>query len=194
MERLISRLLALTAKTPAVDFHGLPQFLANTDPDQVDSRFARADARDFYTRHNPVEVVVESIWQDITFYPFADLDDRQIGYATDGSTGEAAADWPQNMLVIADSGSDPIMLDPSADGEVFFAVHGMGSWDPQPIAQDIGGLLKLSIAWLEMSEQRGVELYDDTGDLHPASFALFRELATAQGIESRYVQNVVSLR
>ena len=194
MEELITRLVQLTANTPAVEFHGLPQFVANTDADQVDRRFARADAREFYTRHNPVDAVVESIWQDITFYPFADLDGQQIGYATDGRTGDAAADWPSNMLVIADSGGDPIMLDPSLDGEVFFAVQGMGSWDPQPIARDIGGLLKLSIAWLEVSEQRGDELHDDTYDLHPASIALFRDLAASHGIEDAYIQNVLALR
>lgn len=194
MERLIGRLLELTANTPAAEFHGPPRFLANTDPDQVDRRFARADARDFYTRHNPVEVVVESIWDDITFYPFADLDDQQIGYATDGRTGDAVADWPSNMLVIADSGGDPIMLDPSVDGEVFCAAHGMGTWDPQPIAQDIGGLLTLSIAWLEMSERCGDELYDDTDDLHPASIALFHDLAAAHGIENRHIRNALALR
>ncbi|MFI8595639.1 SMI1/KNR4 family protein [Microbacterium sp. NPDC078428] len=186
--------MELTANTPAAEFHDPPQFLANTDPDQVDNRFTRADARDFYTRHNPVEVVVESIWQDITFYPFADLDDQQIGYATDSRTGEAVADWPPNMLVIADSGGDPIMMDPSVNGEVFFAIHGTGSWDPQPIAKDISGLLTLSIAWLEMSEQRGDELYDEPDDLHPASIALFRDLAAAQGVENRHIQNVISLR
>lgn len=194
MEALISRLLALTANTPAAEFHGPPRFLANTDPDQVHSRFIRADARHFYSRHNPVEVVIESFWQDITFSPFADLDDQQIGYATDGRTGDTVADWPANMLVIADSGGDPIMLDPSVDGEVFFAVHGMGTWDPRPIAQDIGGLLKLSIAWLEMSEQRGDGLYDDTDELHPSSIALFRDLAAAQGVDDEHIQNVISLR
>ena len=194
MEELITRLVQLTANTPAVEFHGLPQFIANTDADQVDRRFARADAREFYTRHNPVDAVVESIWQDITFYPFADLDGQQIGYATDGRTGDAAEGWPPNMLVIADSGGDPIMLDPSLDGEVFFAAQGMGYWDPQPIARDISGLLKLSIAWLEVSEQRGDELHDDTYDLHPASIALFRDLAASHGIEDAYIQNVLALR
>ena len=195
MEQLITRLVELTANTPAAEFHGLPQFLANTDRHQVEKRFARADAREFYTRHNPADAVVGSIWQDITFYPFAGLDGQQIGYATDGRTGEPSADWPPNMLVIADSGGDPIMLDPSSvDGEVFFAVQGMGYWDPQPIARDISGLLKLSIAWLEVSEQRGDELYDDTYDVHPSSITLFRDLAASQGIEDTYIQNVLDLR
>ena len=193
MEKLITRLVDLTANTPAAEFHGLPQFLANTDPRQVERRFVRADVREFYTRHNPADAVVGSIWQDITFYPFAGLDGQQIGYATDGRTGEPIMDWPPNMLVIADSGGDPIMLDPSVDGEVFFAVQGMGYWDPQPIARDISGVLKLSIAWLEVSEQRGDELYDDTYDLHPASIALFRDLAASQGIEDTYIQNALAL-
>lgn len=195
MEHLIARLVELTAKTPAAEFHGLPQFIANADADQVARRFARADAREFYTRHDPSDVVVESIWQDITFSPFAGLNDRQIGYATDGRTGEPVAGWPPTMLVIADSGGDPIMLDPSSvDGEVFFAVHGMGGWDPQPIARDISGLLTLSIAWLETSEQRGDELYDETYELHPASVALFRDIAVAQGVPEKYIENTLALR
>lgn len=194
MEELIRRILELTANTPAAEFHGLPEFAANTDPDQVTSRFTRTDAREFYTRHNPVEVVLESIWEDITFYPFAELDDQQIGYAIDGRTGEAVADWPPNMLVIADCGGNPVMLDPSVEGEVFLAIHGMGSWDPQPVAKDISGLLKLVIAWLETSQQRGDVLYDETYELDPESLALFRDLAAGQGVEDRYIQNAIALR
>lgn len=194
MEELIRRILELTANTPAVEFHGMPEFAANTDPDQVSSRFTRTDAREFYTHYNPVDVVLESIWGEITFYPFAELDDRQVGYAIDGRTGKAVADWPRNMLVIADCGGNPIMLNPSVEGELYFAIHGMGSWDPLPVAKDISGFLKLLIAWLETSEQRGDGLYDETYELEPASLALFRDLAAAQGIGDRYIQNAIGLR
>lgn len=139
-------------------------------------------------------MVAESIWDDITFHPFDDLDDLQIGYANDGHTGEADAQWPSSMLVIADTNGDPIMLDPSTDGEIFLAVQGMGSWDPQPVAADINGLLKLTIAWLETSEQRGDTLHDDTDELHPESITLFRGRAAAHGVEDRHIQNVLSLR
>ncbi|MBC9246328.1 SMI1/KNR4 family protein [Paracoccus sp. 11-3] len=172
----------------------LAEVAANTDPDQVNSHFTRPDAREFRTRHNPVDVVPESLWGDITFYPFAALDDQQIGYAIDGRTGEAVADWPPNMLVVADCGGNPIMLDPSVEGEVFFAIHGMGSWDPQPVAKDISGFFKLLIAWLETSQQRGEGLYDETYELDPDSLALFRDLAAAQCVDDRYIRNAIALR
>lgn len=193
MEELIRRIQLLSAGNLPSDMYGAPRFEPNPDSDAVAARFARADARAFYARFDPQDAVLASLWGDMTLYAFAALDKEQAGYAFDGRTGEPIEDWPKGMLVIGECSADPITLNPSEPGEVFFAIHGQGEWKPLPIAADIEGFLKLCIAWLEMVHQRGDALYDDTEELHEASWNLFVQLALSAGIDQRYIRNVAEL-
>ena len=193
MEELIDRIVSLSEGFVQSEMYGLPKFAAATDPDAVKRAFQRSDAREFFTRFDPQRpAVVDSFWGDITFYSFAELAKMQIGYATDGRTGEPDEDWPKGMIAIAEASVDPIMLDPAFPGEIMFAHHGAGVWEPIPIAADIPGFLQLIIAWLDMVRQRGDEFEDETLAIRPESLELFSTLAKKNGVAERYVENILN--
>lgn len=193
MKEQIRRIVELSASSVQTKMYGLPQFLADTDPAEVARRFARADAGEFYGQFNPQDVMLDSFWGDMELYGFRSLEKKQEGYSVHGRDHSPIPDWPEGMLVIGDCGGDPIMLDPSEPGEILFAQHGMGVWEPLPIAADFEELLNLSIAWLGMVDQRGENLLDDTDELEDESFALFVQLARCLGIEQRYLDNMLDL-
>ena len=193
MEELIRRIQELSAGNLPSDMYGPPRFEPNPDPDAVAARFARADARDFYTRFDPQYAVLDSLWGDMTLYPFALLEKEQAGFAFDAFTREPVEDWPKGMMVFGECASDPFMLNPAIQGEVFFALHGQGEWKPLPIAADLLGFLKGCAAWLDMVRQRGDSLKDDTLALRPESWALFVQLAREAGISQHYIDNMAVL-
>ena len=193
MEELIRRIQELAEGSEQARMYGPPHFSPAPDPDAVAAKFARPDAREFYTRFDPQDPALPSFWGDMFLFSFASLDKQQAGYAFDGHSGEAVEDWPEGMLVIGECSADPIMLDPAEEGEILYAIHGQGEWDPLPIAANIEGLLKLCVAWMDMEKRRGDRLYDETEDLHDESWALFERLAAEQGIDRQYIDNMLEL-
>ena len=193
MEELIRRIQELSEGNLPSEMYGPPRFEPNPDPDAVAARIKRDDAREFYTRFDPQEAVLASLWGDMTLYPFASLDKEQAGYAFDAFTREPVDDWPKGMIVIGECAADPIMLNPTEQTEVFFALHGQGAWTPLPIAADLTGFLKACAAWLDMVRQRGDQLQDETYALRPESWALFVQLARAAGISQDYIDNMARL-
>lgn len=193
MEELIRRIQELSAGNLPSDMYGPPRFEPNPDPDAVAARFTRPDAREFYTRFDPQNAVIDSLWGDMTLYPFATLEKEQAGFAFDAFTREPVADWPKGMMVIGECALDPIMLHPAVSGEVLFALHGQGEWKPLPIAANLLGFLKACVAWLDMVRQRGDDLKDDTLALRPESWALFVKLARTAGIDQTYINNMAEL-
>ena len=92
MKNLIRRIQELSDGNLQSEMYGPPRFEANADPDAVAARFARQDAREFYTRFDPQNPVLDSYWGDMTLYSFASLDKEQAGYAFDGKTREPVDD------------------------------------------------------------------------------------------------------
>jgi len=81
----------------------------------------------------------------IRIFRLTEIDEAQVGYSRseddeslcDGAEGS----WKPQWIVIGYETAlgDPIILDTSdPDFQVMTAVHGEGSWEPQPIAKSLG--------------------------------------------------------
>lgn len=96
----------------------------------------------FLRLYSPLNVWIEIRDEDFSevvhLYGAKELIKRQDGYAYNPVRQEKIADWPSNLLVIADVGGDPICIDLGAvqddDAPISFAEHGQGQWDFQPYA------------------------------------------------------------
>ena len=70
---------------------------------------------------------------NLFFLPsLAHLWEHQIGYRSDGLTGERIEDWDDDWLVVADTGADPFIYSRSS-GKILFDVHGQGVWQPSEL-------------------------------------------------------------
>jgi hypothetical protein len=82
-------------------------------------------------------------YSELNFISTDSLAEAQIGYSVDakGNTLDTGkkGDWQANYTVIAkDETGDPIFVDTDTPGlRVLTAAHGMGSWDPEPIADSL---------------------------------------------------------
>jgi hypothetical protein len=146
---------------PASDWQGtlpLPQALA-----------------DFYaqvgpwgeTRHaqiGPTGLSLEIGGNPVDIPPLHKLWPLQAGYRWNAADGKRLADWPEHWLVIADQGADPFILD-TASGEVLFAFHGAGAWEPHRLAATLetafGGLATMANTMAEL----GDDAFDDSDEL-----------------------------
>lgn len=82
-------------------------------------------------------------YSEVNFLEAASLEKSQVGYSFDAKgnslmTGKKG-DWQPSWIVIAnDETGDPIFVDTDTPGlRVFTATHGMGSWEPEPIADSL---------------------------------------------------------
>jgi len=80
----------------------------------------------------------------------AELEEAQHGYRVnpltgDDLTGDGSGDWRRSWVTVgweADLG-DPLFVDLArADLPVFTAMHGGGSWEPEPVALSLASLLR----------------------------------------------------
>ncbi len=193
MEELIRRIQELSTGTMTTEIHGPPRFGPNPDVAAVNKTFARPDAREFYARFDPQNVVIASLWGDLTLFPFAALEQEQAGYAFNAKTRAPEEEWPAGMLVFGECSADPLIINPAEAGEILFAMHGQGKWDPLPIAADLDGFLKTCIAWLDMERQRGEKLFNEDDELAEESWGLFVRLARDAGIPQHYIDNMAKL-
>jgi hypothetical protein len=82
-------------------------------------------------------------YSEINFFKPASLDAEQVGYSFNPKgeslvTGKQG-DWQASWTVIAsDEASDPLFVDTAApELPVMVAAHGMGTWEPEPIADSL---------------------------------------------------------
>jgi hypothetical protein len=91
----------------------------------------------------------------------AELDAKQVGYATDASTGKRVPSWKETWMVIGDASADPIVLERDT-GKVLIGPHGTGSWMLRPMAPTLQAFFEGLGAWLELRETRfGGSLTDE---------------------------------
>jgi hypothetical protein len=82
-------------------------------------------------------------YSELNFLEADTLEASQVGYSFDPKgnslmTGKQGA-WQPNWIVIAsDETGDPIFIDTDTpELRILTAAHGMGSWDPEPIADSL---------------------------------------------------------
>jgi len=100
---------------------------------------ARETIDNFLSQHENITLG----YSELNFVSADSLEAAQIGYSVDAKgksliTGKKG-DWQTSWTVIAnDEASDPIFVDTATpELRVFTAAHGMGSWDPEPIADSL---------------------------------------------------------
>ncbi|MBN6112372.1 hypothetical protein [Xanthomonas bonasiae] len=126
---------------------------------------------------NPVDIPpLHKLWQ------------LQAGYRWNAVSGERLADWSEQWLVVADQGADPFILD-VASGEVLFAFHGAGAWQPKRLAASLdsafGGLATIANAMAEL----GDDAFDETDELRAtARAAVASSLASYLGSAAQAAQ------
>ncbi|MDO5692642.1 MAG: SMI1/KNR4 family protein [Pseudomonadota bacterium] len=137
LERLLARQRAMRQDAANPDNWLLPA--SEVALERVNRRWPLpAMYAEFLRKFSPRHVMVAGegwVTGGLSLYGAEELEARQGGYAFNAVTGQPTADWPANMLVIADDGGDPYCVDLNAprsgDGDVpvLAGVHGAGRWD-----------------------------------------------------------------
>ncbi len=81
-------------------------------------------------------VSIPTVGNPFDLPPLARLWDLQAGYRWHGVTKQRLEDWDDDWLVIADQGADPFIFHRQT-GEILFAQHGGGAWNPSAIFTDV---------------------------------------------------------
>lgn len=89
-----------------------------------------------YRELGPVHTTVPAYGNDVFFPALAELWSFQAGYRWHGLTAEDLPDWPDQLLVVANSGGDPIAVD-RANNTVLFALHGTGDWQFEHLSNSL---------------------------------------------------------
>ena len=109
-----------------------------------------------YESVGPVGLSLSAGGNPICIPPLHKLLNLQAGYAWESSPDQPFADWPSHWLVIAEQGGDPFIHD-NRTGQIFFAFHGAGRWDPQLFAPDLytalGGIATVADIHESLSEE-----------------------------------------
>jgi hypothetical protein len=130
---------------PASDWSGdvpLPETLAN-----------------FYREVGPMDLVIQTIGNPISFPRLSALWDAQAGYRWDATTGEPVSDWRASWFVIADEGGDVFIFDTESE-RILFALHGVGVWRPKEMFPDIFTMAACMGALGGLCREAGKRLYD----------------------------------
>ena len=109
-----------------------------------------------YESVGPVGIALSVGGNPVSIPPLRKLLNLQAGYAWQSDPKQPFDNWPAHWLVIAEQGGDPFIYDKNT-GQVYFAFHGAGRWDPKLFAPDlytaIGALAAVANAHEELSEQ-----------------------------------------
>lgn len=79
------------------------------------------------------------IGNELNLYGYSNMKSQQDGYSFNPVTHKKLEDWLDNWFIIADEGSDPIIVDLSDynGSKIFRANHGLGEWKFYSIANSI---------------------------------------------------------
>lgn len=121
---------------------------------------------DYYRDFGPLDLGLSGYGNDYFLPSLAALWEHQAGYRWDGVTGQAIDDWNDDWLVIADCGGDPFILSRST-GQVLFAEHGMGTWEPSAIFPSIDVMAAALCAIGSIAACAGPDLTDEESYVRP---------------------------
>jgi hypothetical protein len=104
------------------------------------------------------------------------LEKGQIGYSTD-TAGKPLPDWPDDWIVLGEISSDPIIGRIEQNHcAILFARHGAGSWQANPVSNDILTFAEALLIWCDLFVRRyAMNVYDDTLAVQPAFLAELRQ-------------------
>jgi hypothetical protein len=88
------------------------------------------------------------------------INEFQIGYSIHGQTGKAFDGWSPNWIVVARSNYDPLIYNVD-NGNVMFARHGAGGWEPITLFSDLEEMLRCFRTLSKIVIEAGEDLYDD---------------------------------
>ena len=154
-EKIVSRLDKKLAKKRRKhqDMAAPSAWLAVASPEDIQRIVGRwklpSTYLDFLTRFSPVGVTLESrrFYNHFQIFGAGELIEAQDGYSYNPMKQRPIEDWPESLVVIANHGGDPFVLDLSkSDGEeapVETAEHGMGAWEFTRVSNSFTGFLKI---------------------------------------------------
>ena len=128
---------------------------------------------DFYLEVGPVDLKIDSIGNPYHIPSLSRLWEFQAGYRWNGITGEPSNGWNDNWVVVADEGADPFIFD-RHNGEILFALHGQGTWEPERVFPDI----------YTMAACLGI--------LGSTAAAAGEELFDGDSLNSKYLENIIA--
>lgn len=113
----------------------------------------------------PEELVIPWPFEELIFYGLGDLRRNQVGYRTDGNTGEVSAPWDKTKYVIADVAANPFSIDNSG---VYFSRSGAGDWSYLKIAPSLAVLFDVFALWVRFyTIENTNRITDDSYDVTP---------------------------
>ncbi len=99
-----------------------------------------------------MDFYVPSSGNDLYFPDPTTLDDYQSGYRwSDADEKTIDPLWNADWIVIADVGADAVIAHvDQAETPISFALHGMGEWEPRPIAPSLAIFLNVITEWIKL--------------------------------------------
>lgn len=139
-EKIVSRLDKKLAKKrdEHQDMADPTEWLALAAPGDIRRIKARWDLPsnylDFLKRFSPIKVTITSrrFYNHFQLFGAGELIEAQDGYSFNPMQQKPIEDWPSHLIVVANHGGDPYVLDlsqsDSKDAPVYTAEHGVGTW------------------------------------------------------------------
>lgn len=123
-------------------------------------------------------VSISTVGNPFDLWPLARLWDLQAGYRWHGLTGERLEGWDDAWLMIASQGGDPFIFKLSS-GEILFAQHGGGAWNPEVIFPDIITMTACLATIGQVCDEAGDDLWTEDESVNPAFRAILETRLTA---------------
>lgn len=116
-------------------------------------------------------VSIPTVGNPFDLPPLAKLWDLQAGYRWHGITKQRLEDWDDAWLVVASQGGDPFILNRDT-GEILFAQHGGGAWNPSEIFPDIITMTACLATVGQVCDEAGDDLWTEDETVNPVFRAI----------------------
>lgn len=123
----------------------------------------------YYADFGPKNLSLESYGNAFFLPALNELWEHQAGYRWSVSTGAKRArveEWNDDWLAVAHAGADPFILSCST-GQVLYATHGAGSWEPRELFDDLGQMAATLTAVGAVCASAGRDLTDEDSIVRP---------------------------
>lgn len=147
----------------------------------------------FYREVGPVDVSIDGYGNPYFLPSLLRLWEYQAGYRWNSATGEPAAGWDDDWIVVAVEGGDPFIFS-RAGGGVLRANHGTGAWTVTEIFDDVNAMAACLATLGGVVVAAGDALLDDDFNVRTDRLeAAAQEIAKLLGSEARALDVLHSL-